>query len=663
MGDPRRRVVIENIQPQVDGGAYPAKAIIDDRVAFTADIFADGHDALSAVLQLRHKDDGAEWQEVPLELTGNDHWHASFAPGRLGMHEFRVAAWVDPFKTWAYQLGKRVEAGQDVATDLLIGAALVEVAVERAEGADRNLLAALAGTLSNASIPASERAPAAMDQVLAALMAKYPDRSAETVSQPVLRLEVDPIYARFSAWYEMFPRSASPEPGRHGTFDDCIARLPYIKQMGFDVLYLPPIHPIGRANRKGKNNSVIAQPDDVGSPWAIGSAEGGHRDIHPELGTLDDFRRLVSEAREQGIEVAMDIAFQCAPDHPYVKEHPEWFRRRPDGTVQHAENPPKKYEDIVPFDFDSPDSDALVDELIDIVRHWAEQGVRIFRVDNPHTKPFALWERLIPTLKSERPGLVFLAEAFTRPKVMYRLAKTGFSQSYTYFAWRNSRWEIASYLTEITRPPVSNFFRPNLWPNTPDILTEYLQTSGRAGFMARLALAATLGTNYGIYGPAFELLEWQPARDGSEEYLDSEKYQLRHWDLDRADSLRGFIARINRIRHEHEALRHSAGLVFHNVDNPEIICYSKRSPSSDEAVLVAVNLDPHHTQSGWVTLDLHEIGIEDGTRFQAHDLLTDARYLWHGRSNYVELSPGSAPVHIFAVRKYVRTEHDFDYYM
>ena len=661
--DPRHRVVIENVRPQVDDGAYPAKAIINDPFEVSADIFADGHDVLMAILQYRHEDEPDGWQETAFEHTVNDRWVSSVVPEKLGIHVYRVVAWVDSFKTWRHQLERRVEAGQDVATDLLIGAAIVETAIERADGAERNLLSALTGTLGDAKLPATERVPTAMDDVLATLMEKYPDRSAETVYKPELRVDVDPVYARYSAWYEMFPRSASPEPGKHGTFADCEARLPYIKEMGFDVLYLPPIHPIGRTNRKGKNNSVIAEPDDVGSPWAIGAAEGGHRDIHPELGTLEEFKSLVSNAREQGIEVALDMAFQCSPDHPYVKEHPDWFRRRPDGTVQYAENPPKKYEDIVPFDFDSPDREALVEELIDVVRHWVKQGVRIFRVDNPHTKPFALWERLIPTLKKEQPGLVFLAEAFTRPRVMYRLAKLGFSQSYTYYAWRNTDWELSSYVSEIMKPPVSDFFRPNFWPNTPDILTEYLQTGGRSGFMTRLALAATLNSNYGIYGPAFELLESQPREEGSEEYLDSEKYQLRHWDLKRADSLRGFITRINRIRQEHPALQHNRGIAFHKVDNPEIICFSKRSPSDNEVILVAANLDPHHGQSGWVTLDHREIGLEEASSFQVHDLLTDARYLWHGGRNYVELSPASSPVHIFVIRRYVRTEHDFDYYM
>lgn len=657
------RVVIENVQPQVDSGAFPAKAIINDSFTVTADIFADGHDVLSAVLQYRHCDAPPDWLETPFEYVINDRWRAEFTPDRLGEYVFRVAAWVDKFKTWIYQFERRVAAEQDVGTDLLIGAALVEYTAGKAHGAEKLLLEEFAANLANTEVSQAERIEQALDPALGLLVHKHPERSGQSISQPELRMTADPALARFSAWYEMFPRSASPEPGRHGTFKDCEARLEYIASMGFDVLYLPPIHPIGRTNRKGKNNSVTAEKGDAGSPWAIGSSEGGHKSIHPELGTLDEFRHLVSVARDAGIEVALDIAFQCSPDHPYLDEHPEWFRTRPDGTVQYAENPPKKYEDIVPIDFDTPDVDALIDELIDVVRYWMKQGVRIFRVDNPHTKPFILWERLISTLKSEDPSVLFLSEAFTRPKVMHRLARAGFSQSYTYFAWRNTKWEIENYLAEVTSSPVADFFRPNLWPNTPDILNDYLQTGGRAGFMVRFALAATLGASYGIYGPPFELLESTPREQGSEEYLHSEKYEIRHWDVDRDDSLSGFISRVNRTRRDQTALQHNHGLTFHYVDNPELICYSKVSPVDGSVVLIAINLDPHHRQAGWVSVDRVATGLENVSNFQVHDLLTDARYIWHEGSNYIELNPASTPVHIFAIRRYVRTEHDFDYFM
>jgi starch synthase (maltosyl-transferring) len=460
----------------------------------------------------------------------------------------------------------------------------------------------------------------------------------------------------------MFPRSCGPEPGRHGRFADCEARLPYIASMGFDVLYLPPIHPIGRTHRKGRNNATECRPQDPGSPWAIGAAEGGHTAVHPELGRLEDFRGLVRKAKGFGLDVAMDLAFQCSPDHPWVAEHPEWFRRRPDGSIQYAENPPKKYEDIFPLDFESPARAALEEELRRVVDFWIAQGIRIFRVDNPHTKPLAFWERLIVSVKREHPETVFLAEAFTRPKVMYRLAKLGFSQSYTYFAWRNSAWELRKYFTDLTRSDAREFFRPNLWPNTPDILTEYLQTGGRPAFAARLVLAATLGANYGIYGPAFELAEAQPREPGSEEYLNSEKYEIRHWDIDAPGSLKPLIARVNRIRRENPALQQDRTLKFHAVDNEQLICYTKHTADLSNVILVVVNLDPHHTHTGWLDLPLSEFGLEAGESFQMHDLLSDARYLWHAERHFVELNPQVVPAHIFRLRKKVRTERDFDYF-
>jgi starch synthase (maltosyl-transferring) len=509
----------------------------------------------------------------------------------------------------------------------------------------------------------TSRKEVAMDEELAASASRCPERKWATVYERELRVVVEPVQARFSAWYEMFPRSCSAEKGRPGSFRDCESLLRYIAGMGFDILYFPPIHPIGRAHRKGRNNQPKGDPGDVGSPWAIGAEEGGHKAVHPDLGTLDDFRRLVVEAREQGLEVALDIAFQCTPDHPYVKEHPVWFRRRPDGTIQYAENPPKKYEDIYPFDFTTEDWRGLWEELKGVVFFWMEQGVRVFRVDNPHTKPFAFWEWLIGEVKKEDPGVIFLAEAFTRPKIMYRLAKLGFSQSYTYFAWRNTKWELEQYFTELTRSEVKEFFRPNLWPNTPDILTEVLQMGGRPAFMARLILAATLAASYGIYGPAFEFCENQPRELGSEEYLDSEKYELKNWDLNRPDSLKDLIARVNRIRRENPALQSDRSLQFHTVDNEQLICYSKNTEDLSNFILVVVNLDPHHTHAGWVNLPLTDMGLDPRQPYQVHDLLSGARYLWTGPRNYVAVDPGIAPAHIFRIRRRVRTERDFDYFM
>jgi starch synthase (maltosyl-transferring) len=498
---------------------------------------------------------------------------------------------------------------------------------------------------------------------LKALMIRHADRRRATSYGRELVVIVDRDRARHSAWYEMFPRSSSPQPGRPGTLQDCTRRLDYVAAMGFDVLYLPPIHPIGRVNRKGKNNAETALPEDVGSPWAIGAREGGHKAIDPQLGTLQDFKQLLSRARQLDLEVALDLAYQCAPDHPYVQDHQGWFRMRPDGTVQYAENPPKKYQDIYPLDFETEKSPELWEELKSVVLYWMEQGVRIFRVDNPHTKPFDFWEWLITDIKSRHPDVLFLAEAFTRPKVMYELAKLGFSQSYTYFAWRNAKQELTEYFTELTQTDVREYFRPNLWPNTPDILTEFLQQGGRPAFMIRLLLAATLGANYGIYGPAFELGEHLPVHERSEEYLNSEKYQVRHWDLDNPASLAELITRTNQIRRENPALHADLSLRFHSVDNQQLIAYSKTSDDLLNIIVAVVNLDPYHTQAGMIDLPLDLFHLDARQPYQMHDLLTDAKYVWRGPRNYVELNPQRLPAHIFCIRRRVRTENGVDYFV
>jgi starch synthase (maltosyl-transferring) len=546
--------------------------------------------------------------------------------------------------------------------DLLVGAELVERAAAKAQGDESAWLRSAAARLREQS-GLEGRAARAIDPQLGTLMARHSDRSTAGRHPAELLVSVDRERARFSSWYELFPRSASPEPGRHGTFRDVEARLPYVAAMGFDVLYLPPIHPIGRDHRKGRNNAVEAGPGDVGSPWAIGSEEGGHQAIHPQLGSLDDFRRLVRRAADHGLEIALDLAFQCAPDHPWVKAHPQWFRGRPDGSIQYAENPPKKYQDIYPIDFETPDWQALWSALLGVVRFWVDQGVRVFRVDNPHTKAFRFWEWVIAEARRVHPELVFLAEAFTRPKVMYHLAKLGFTQSYTYFTWRNTKGELAEYLRELTRTEVREYFRPSFWPNTPDILPEPLQYGGRAMFQSRLVLAATLSASYGIYGPAFELLEASPLRAGGEEYLDSEKYQLRHWDLDRPESLHEFVARVNRIRRDNPALHSNDRLEFHRIDNEQLIAYSKSTEDLSDLVVVVVNLDPHHVHSGWLELPLEGLGLAPDQPYQAHDLLGGGRYLWHGARNYVELDPRAAPAQIFRIRRRLRTERDFDYFL
>ena len=655
----RNRVVIEGITPEIDGGRFPIKRIIGEEIVVEADILVDGHDALSCVLLYRDEHE-TQWTEVPMKPLGNDRWRASFQVRKLGRYFYTVRGWVDHFKTWSRDLAKRLDAGQNVAVDLLIGAQMVEGAGTRATAIDAKWLTTYVETLRTGG---AEAARHALSSELARLMGIYGDHHLATTYDKELGIVVDRERARFGAWYELFPRSCSPEAGRHGTFKDVEARLPYVASMGFDILYLPPIHPIGISFRKGRNNSTTPAADDPGSPWAIGAAEGGHKAIHPQLGTLEDFRHLIRSASEYGIEIAMDIAFQCAPEHPYVTEHPEWFQQRPDGTIQYAENPPKKYQDIYPFDFETSQWRELWDELKSIIQYWVEQGVYIFRVDNPHTKPFSFWEWLIVEVKRETPEVIFLAEAFTRPRALYGLAKRGFTQSYNYFPWRNTKWELTQYLTELTQTEVREYTGPNLWPNTPDILPEYLQFGGRPAFMSRFVLASTLGPTYGIYGAAFELCYNRPLAPGREEYLDSEKYEIKHWDIDHPDSLRTLIGRVNQIRRENPAFRANYNLHFHQVDNEQIIAYTKTNKDGSNQVLVVVNLDPHYKQAGFITLPLEDLGIDPHQPYQAHDLLTDARYLWQGSRNYVELDPLTIPAHIFVIRRKVRTEHDFDYYL
>lgn len=661
---PRSRAAIEAMTPEVDAGRFPVKRTVGEVVKVEVDAFTDGHDTLAVVLKYRFAEEFAEedtWHEVRMRPLVNDRWEAQFPVARLGTYRYTAEAWIDRFATWRRDLRKRIAAGQDVSQELLVGAALVDETAEHATPAARETLEDWAQRMrSDGSLDDALRI--CEDEELGRLMAQHDPRHFKTRYPRELSVTVEREKARFSSWYEFFPRSAAAEPGQHGTFQDCQAWLPYVAKMGFDVVYFPPIHPIGQQHRKGKNNSTSAESNDVGSPWAIGSAEGGHKAIHPALGTLEDFHQLVQAAHDHDIEIALDIALQCSPDHPYVQEHAEWFRHRPDGSIQFAENPPKKYQDIYPFDFENDSWEEMWAELKSIFTYWCEQGVRIFRVDNPHTKPLNFWHWTISEVKREYPDTVFLSEAFTRPKLMYRLAKVGFSQSYTYFSWRQTKWELTTYMSEVARPPVAEYFRPNLWPNTPDILTEQLQIGDRQVYAARLVLAATLGASYGIYGPAFELMEKEPREYGSEEYRDSEKYQLRHRDLKREDSLDDFIARVNRIRRENPALQSNRTLEFHPTDNEQLICYSKRTDAQDDIVVVVVNLDPHHTQAGFVELPLDAMNLDDHRPYQMHDELSGARYLWHGQRNFVQIDPHVVPAHIFRVRRQVRTERDFEYF-
>jgi starch synthase (maltosyl-transferring) len=646
-----RRVVVERIQPEIDCGRFPIKRTPGEAVEVSATIIADGHDVLAAVLREHSSTQTSaigdeRWRETPMTLDapGTDRWTARFDAGPVGWHEYHIVAWVDRFLTWRRDLKLKAAAGQDVSVELLEGSLLVRDAAERASDDDAAWLLERADALSD-STPPDERVTIALADDLAARMATYADRRRATASPP-RRVWVDRERARFGAWYEMFPRSAGPANDRSGTFREACAELPRVADLGFDVIYLPPIHPIGTSFRKGRNNALVAGPADPGSPWAIGSAAGGHTAIDPGLGTFDDFEAFRSTAAHLGLEVALDLAWQCSPDHPWVREHPEWFRHRPDGTIKYAENPPKKYQDIYPLDFECDEWRALWQALLDVTLFWVERGVRIFRVDNPHTKTLRFWEWLIDQVHARHPDVLFLSEAFTRPPIMRWLAKAGFTQSYTYFTWRNTKAEIVEYFTELTTSEARDYLRPNLFTNTPDILHEYLQHGGRPAFEARLLLAATLGANYGIYS-GFELCEGQAIAPGSEEYADSEKYQFRKRDWHRPGSIEELVCRVNTIRREHPSLQFDRTLRFHATDNPEIIAYSKRAPDDSERVLTVVNLDPLHMQHGHV--EVPEVGADDS--YAVRDLIDDVTYQWHGGRNYVRFDPGIRQGHILWLPK------------
>jgi starch synthase (maltosyl-transferring) len=658
--DGRSRVVIERVSPEIDCGRFAVKRVKGEVFVVEADVFADGHDDVAAELLYRTVPNN-EWQRVPMQPLTNDRWRGQFQLAELGRHEYTVEGWIDRFATWRHAMAKRLPHAPEFHVECLIGAGLIDDVASRADAVDAARLRKWARSLRDEHDP--ERAQEiALDDELYLAAQRYPDRRFAARYDKTLNLHVDRERAGFSTWYEIFPRSCTTD-GHHGTLRDCIERLPYIASMGFDVLYLPPVHPIGHTFRKGRNNTLPAEAGDPGSPWAIGSSEGGHTAVHPDLGTLDDFDRLIAAGRQYGIEVALDLAYQCSPDHPYAFSHPEWFKIRPDGTIQYAENPPKKYQDIIPLDFESPGWRELWEELKRVVLFWVDRGVRIFRCDNPHTKAFSFWEWLIGEVQALHPDVLFLAEAFTRPKVMYRLAKAGFTQSYSYFTWRNSKEELTAYFRELNDTAVSEFCRPNLWPNTPDILPEFLQVGGRAAFMARLLLASTLSSNYGVFGPEFEMCENRPIEPGTEEYLNSSKYEIKRWDIGGSHGIQDLIARLNRIRRESPALQRNRNLHFHETDNPSVICYSKATNDRSDVIIVVVNLDVFHTQSGWVKLDMAALGLDSSGTFQAHDLLGESRYLWQGSRNYFELVPETKPGHVMKVRRWVRTERDFDYYL
>jgi starch synthase (maltosyl-transferring) len=655
--DGRRRVFIASIKPSVDAGRFAIKRVVGDLFRVDAELVADGHDIVAGYAH--HRAPGTEdWTRTPLRARGSDQFCAEFVLDRIGCWEFKVEGYIDAFASAQDGLSRKAASSDVGEIDLTMIADLLSDASTRANGARRADLENHSRTIRDRNLPMADRVQEALSPKVAALACEYPDRKLASQSAS-LTIVVDPVHARFASWYELFPRSTSHD-GTHGTFRTTEDWLPYVRDMGFDVLYLPPIHPIGLSFRKGKNNLPTASPSDIGSPWAIGSTEGGHTSIHPALGTLEDFKHLREQANRHGLKLALDIALQASPDHPWVTEHPGWFRQRPDGSIQYAENPPKKYQDIYPFDFECDDWQSLWIALRGIFLFWIDQGITIFRVDNPHTKPLMFWEWCISSIKHTHPEVTFLSEAFTRPSLKYALAKIGFSQSYTYFTWRHTKHEITDYLRALTEGEVPDFFRPSLWPNTPDILPDDLQYGGRPAFVARLVLAGTLSSHYGIYGPAFELLE-HAARPNSGEYADNEKYEIKNWDLGRPDSIRPIVKLLNRIRLDHPALQRNDTLRFHSTDNDYLICYSKSW--ADDVLLIAVNLDFHHRQAGWVELDLETLGLTNRNEsFQMHDLLGGGRYLWQGPRNYIEIDPHSMPAQIFLVKRKRRTERDFDYF-
>jgi starch synthase (maltosyl-transferring) len=637
----QRRVIIENIQPQVDNGRYPAKRTVGERVDITADIFADGHDHLRAEARYRAGKTGA-WKSIAMCDIGNDRWQASFYVTGTGMYYFALSAWVDHFDTWYDGFRKKVAAKMDVKVELMEGAEYL-----RAVGGGNSQLVALAKKIEDVK-NYQAAVDAVMDTSFAKLVGDHPWRTHESDVTSEFEINVEEKKALYSTWYELFPRSSSLKPGTHGSFRDTIRLLPRIAAMNFDVLYLPPIHPIGKVNRKGKNNSVKALAGEPGSPWAIGSDEGGHKSIHRELGTLEDYKKLIAEAKKLGIDIAFDLAFQCAPDHPYVKEHPEWFRQRPDGSIQYAENPPKKYQDIYPFYFETPAWRELWEELRSVIFFWIDAGVTIFRVDNPHTKPIPFWEWVISEVNAKYTGIIFLAEAFTRPKIMASLAKVGFTQSYTYFTWRVSKQEIVEYMTELVNSPSRNYFRPNFWPNTPDILPWHLQHQGENIFISRVALAATLSSNFGMYGPPYEFCENVPV-EGKEEYFNSEKYEIKSYEWRKTNRMTDIVTLLNKARRENAALQATWNLQFCAIENPNLIAYVKTTDDLSNIILVVVNLDSHSKQQGYVQVPQSLLRIGAKINLKLEDLITGEHYTWTQEWNYVELEPGKMPFHLFKI--------------
>lgn len=639
----KQRVAIEKVFPEIDNARFPIKRVIGEKVNIKAHIISDGHDEKTCFLYYKHEQD-KDWQYKEMHLLYNDEWLSEFKVEKQGYYLYTVKAWIDYFKTWQLDLKKRLDNNQDISVDLLIGIELIEKVIMVADKNDVVKLKEYIDKINKRNVNA------ALEDKILKIMQKYPEQDKISEYEKILKVYVERLKAGFSTWFEMFPRSCYGWNKKHSTFKDCEKILPEIAKMGFDVIYFPPIHPVGVTKRKGKNNSLIATPDDPGSPWAVGSKEGGHKSIHPELGSFEDLNNLINKAKEYGIEIAIDIAFQCSLDHPYIKEHPEWFKWRPDKTIQYAENPPKKYEDIVHFNFECDNWQELWEELKSIFIFWAEKGIRIFRVDNPHTKPFLFWEWVISEVKKQYPDVIFLSEAFTRPKIMYRLAKIGFTQSYTYFTWRNSRQEIEEYIKELTQTEAYEFFRPNFWPNTPDILHEFLQKGGRPAFITRLVLAATLSSNYGIYGPAYILCLNEPF-PGKEEYNNNEKYEIKYWNLDLPGNLKPEIIKINQIRKDNKALQSNRNLRILGCDNPQIIAYVKSTDDFSNIVMCVVNLDPFNKQSAWVESPIDWLGFSPSDEYEVIDIFNNTTYKWKGNWNFVILTPHQTQAHVLIFRK------------
>lgn len=644
------RIRFSQIEPSVDGGKFPAKRVQGELVQISATIFRDGTDVLGAAVRYHHESD-REYHHIPLKSVGNDLWQGKIHVEALGTYQFSVVAWTNAFATWQEFVRRKWAVGdRELHVEFQEGAALLRSLADRVpRGAPRVPLMQAALLLGDPNHPVDESIIIALNPVLAEMSSDYPDPAQLVSTEEIYQISVEPARAGFASWYELFPRSQSSVPGQHGTLRDVLRLLPELRDLGFDVIYLPPIHPIGLTNRKGKNNSSEAEPNDVGSPWAIGNWQGGHDAIEPALGTLDDFRMLIGAAQAHDIEVALDLALNCSPDHPYVHQCPLWFKHRADGSIAYAENPPKKYQDVYPLDFDNPDWPALWQEVLRIVLFWIEQGVKTFRIDNPHTKPIGMWSWLIHQVKRAHPDVIMLAEAFTRPAMMKELAKIGFSQSYTYFTWRNTKQELTEYLTELTTTEMAEYFRPNFFANTPDILHAYLQKGGKPAFAIRLILAATLSPLYGIYS-GYEYYENVPVHEGSEEYLDSEKYQIKQRPADMPGSLKPLIKLLNQARRSHPALQQLRNLKFHSIANPNIFCFSKSTSDFSDRLIGVVNLDPQKVQEGMIELDLAALGLADNQTFLVHDLMTNQTWTWKGQKNYVRLDPQITPAHLFVVR-------------